>query len=500
MSGRNCSSRGVPDACVTAVANVLPDPAGPSAPLYPERCHRHGKSGSGSGGILRRGGPTRSCSSGDSRRRGAGSEERDDDPYRVADDQLGGGLRQEREAHRDRPGLARHLLAAVHPHRVERCRPLSGSVGCGRMRTATPSTCSSSSHSPTARWPPRPRSARRRLRRPGEADHRKPQGQDHRRQRPGHDAQMPADSRAAITLLPSPPRAPPPPSGTARVEAPEPTLPPPETSICVSSPTLSVGRPATVIVTSAPARRHDPRRPRPLHGGRHVARSAPDDEHPHLGDHAEDRAGHRAVERVDEDGPEPIPEEERELREDYPGDEDRPVNRPQSAQKVLQGVIESRLKLGTEWGTDGSGQGMVVPHSEFNSRADCLGLRRTTHAGTTPGGVRCRSEQRRVRQRGRRRPVPVVLQQSVLSETVDSSLSWRPVAVHSGTRIWVRSNRTALRLDASRGRPGGGRPAWQASAARLARRCRPGRTASRTRSPPRCAPRGADRAPPRETP
>ena len=78
--------------------------------------------------------------------------------------------------------------------------------------------------------------------------------------------------------------------------------------------------------------------------------------------------------------------------------------------------------------------------------------------------------------------------------------SWRSAAVHSGTRVWVRSNRTALRLDASRGRPGGGRPAWQASAARLARRCRPGRTASRTRSPPRCAPRGADRAPPRETP
>ena len=68
----------------------------------------------------------------------------------------------------------------------------------------------------------------------------------------------------------------------------------------------------------------------------------------------------------------------------------------------------------------------------------------------------------------------------------------RPGAVHSGMRIWVRSNRTALSLDASRGRPGGRRPAWQASAAPIARRCRPGRTASRTRSPPRCAPRGAD--------
>ena len=29
---------------------------------------------------------------------------------------------------------------------------------------------------------------------------------------------------------------------------------------------------------------------------------------------------------------------------------------------------------------DGVGQGMVVPHSVCNSRADCLGLRRTTHA------------------------------------------------------------------------------------------------------------------------
>ena len=55
-----------------------------------------------------------------------------------------------------------------------------------------------------------------------------------------------------------------------------------------------------------------------------------------------------------------------------------------------------------------------------------------------------------------------------------------------------RSNRTALRLDASRGHPGGGLPVWQASAAFIAPRGRPGRTASRTRSPPRCAPRGAD--------
>ena len=31
-----------------------------------------------------------------------------------------------------------------------------------------------------------------------------------------------------------------------------------------------------------------------------------------------------------------------------------------------------------------SSRGMVVPHSVYESRADCFGLRWTAHAGTTP--------------------------------------------------------------------------------------------------------------------
>ena len=39
-----------------------------------------------------------------------------------------------------------------------------------------------------------------------------------------------------------------------------------------------------------------------------------------------------------------------------------------------------------QFSAGGIGQDMVVPHSVCNSRADCLGLLRTTQAGTTPGG------------------------------------------------------------------------------------------------------------------
>ena len=135
-------------------------------------------------------------------------------------------------------------------------------------------------------------------------------------------------ARPAITLLPSPRRAPPPPSAP-RGSTPRAGSTAARDEHLRQLATLSVARPVAVMVTRD--RRHAamiPARPRPFHAARHVSRPFLNDEHPQLGDDAEDRAGHRTVERVDEHGPEPVPEEERELREDYPGDEDRSANRP----------------------------------------------------------------------------------------------------------------------------------------------------------------------------
>ena len=146
-------------------------------------------------------------------------EERDHDPHRVADHQFGRDVGQEREAHRDRPGLARHLLAVADAHQVERRRR---AVRLRRLRQdaqATSSTCNSSSRSPTAVAATSSAcsasvAASTRGRPP------QPQDQDHRRQRPGHDAQISADSRAAITPSRSLPRRATAAVWTARVDAP----------------------------------------------------------------------------------------------------------------------------------------------------------------------------------------------------------------------------------------------------------------------------------------
>ena len=85
---------------------------------------------------------------------------------------------------------------------------------------------------------------------------------------------------------------------------------------------------------------------------------------------------------------------------------------------------------------------VVVPLFRVQFAPDCLGLRRTTHAGTTPGGSWSRSRQRGVRQRARRRVVPTV---AVRSER-DGRQQFQ-LATGGGSQRdadMVRSNRAAL--------------------------------------------------------